>query len=62
MSTPDGAPTKESILEFLGDQVPRWWLPDEVVFLDALPMGATGKVQKSKLRERYARGARPRSE
>jgi fatty-acyl-CoA synthase len=48
------SPTKESVLEFLGDQVARLWLPDEVVFVDALPLGPTGKVQKRLLRERYA--------
>jgi len=31
----------------------KWQLPDEVIFVDELPMGATGKVQKSKLRTRY---------
>ena len=31
-------------------------LPDQVIFVDALPMGATGKVQKTKLREMYAAG------
>ncbi len=52
------APTKESILEFLEGQVAKLWLPDDVVFLDALPLGATGKVQKSKLRSEFG-GERP---
>ena len=56
VSTPDGAPTRESVLDFLEEQVPRWWLPDDVIFVDELPLGATGKVQKSKLRERYGQG------
>jgi 3-(methylthio)propionyl---CoA ligase len=51
---PDSSPTKESVLEFLEGQVAKWWLPDDVVFVDELPLGATGKVQKSKLREQYA--------
>jgi fatty-acyl-CoA synthase len=34
-------------------QVARWWCPDDVVFVDALPLGATGKVLKNVLRERY---------
>jgi fatty-acyl-CoA synthase len=51
---PGTSPTPESVLEFLEGQVPKWWLPDDVVFVDALPLGATGKVQKSRLRETFA--------
>jgi acyl-CoA synthetase (AMP-forming)/AMP-acid ligase II len=43
-----------SILEFLERQVAKLWLLDDVIFVDALPVGATGEVQKSELRERYA--------
>ena len=50
------SPTRESVLEFLEGIVARWWLPDDVIFVEALPLGATGKVQKSKLRERYGQG------
>jgi acyl-CoA synthetase (AMP-forming)/AMP-acid ligase II len=32
---------------------PRFWRPDDVVFVDSLPMGATGKIQKNRLREQY---------
>jgi len=55
--TPDGDPSKESVLEFLEGQVARWWLPDDVVFVDDLPVGGTGKVQKTRLRARYGAGA-----
>jgi fatty-acyl-CoA synthase len=34
-------------------KVARFWMPDDVVFVDALPMGATGKIQKNKLREQF---------
>lgn len=51
---PDASPTKESVLGFLEGKIAKWWTPDEVVFRDELPLGATGKVQKSKLREEYA--------
>jgi acyl-CoA synthetase (AMP-forming)/AMP-acid ligase II len=44
---------REDILQFLAGRVARWWLPEEVIFLDALPVGGTGKVQKTVLRERY---------
>jgi fatty-acyl-CoA synthase len=47
-------PTKEEILDYLAGSLAKWQLPDEVIFVDALPMGATGKVQKRKLREQYA--------
>jgi 3-(methylthio)propionyl---CoA ligase len=44
---------KEEILAFLGERVAKWWVPDDVVFLDALPVGGTGKVQKGDLRKQY---------
>ena len=55
--TSGGKPTKESVLDFLEGQVAKWWLPDDVVFVDELPIGGTGKVQKTKLRATYAGGA-----
>jgi fatty-acyl-CoA synthase len=50
---PGASPTKESILDFLENQVAKLWLPDDVVFVDALPLGPTGKVQKATLRAAY---------
>ena len=44
---------KEEILGFLAERVAKWWVPDDVVFLDALPVGGTGKVQKNELRAKY---------
>jgi fatty-acyl-CoA synthase len=44
---------KDEILGFLAERVAKWWVPDDVVFLDALPVGGTGKVQKNELRARY---------
>ena len=44
---------KDSVLDFLSDKVAKWWLPDDVVFLDELPHGATGKLLKTGLREDY---------
>ncbi|CAG8871161.1 3-(methylthio)propionyl-CoA ligase [Pseudomonas fluorescens] len=43
--------SREALLDFLTEKVARWWLPDDVVFVDELPHTATGKVQKLKLRE-----------
>jgi acyl-CoA synthetase (AMP-forming)/AMP-acid ligase II len=46
--------TKEALLQFLSDKIAKWWLPDDVVFVDELPHTATGKVLKTRLREQYA--------
>jgi acyl-CoA synthetase (AMP-forming)/AMP-acid ligase II len=43
----------DEILAFLAERVAKWWIPDAVIFLDALPVGGTGKVQKAALREQY---------
>lgn len=48
-------PTSEEILSYMEDRVARWWLPDEVVFVDELPHTATGKLLKTALREQYRR-------
>lgn len=45
--------TEDDILEYLGNNVAKWWLPDAIVFVDSLPLGATGKVNKLELRSRY---------
>ncbi|WP_159228529.1 long-chain-fatty-acid--CoA ligase [Mycolicibacterium vanbaalenii] len=45
--------TREELLEYLAGEVVKWWLPDDVVFVDELPHTATGKVVKLKLREQY---------
>jgi 3-(methylthio)propionyl---CoA ligase len=44
---------RAEILEFLSQHVARLCVPDEVIFLDSLPLGGTGKVQKTMLREKY---------
>ncbi|WP_296494529.1 3-(methylthio)propionyl-CoA ligase [Rhodoferax sp.] len=43
--------TREEVLAFYEGRAARWQIPDDVVFLDTIPLGATGKMQKSKLRE-----------
>ena len=45
--------TREEMLEFLAPRMAKWWLPDDVVCVRELPMTATGKILKSKLREQY---------
>ena len=51
----DGADVnKESLLSYLSDNVAKWQIPDDVVFIEELPHGATGKLNKLKLREDFA--------
>jgi 3-(methylthio)propionyl---CoA ligase len=41
------------ITAYLGDHVAKWWLPDEIKFVDSLPHTATGKLLKRQLRDEY---------
>jgi fatty-acyl-CoA synthase len=45
--------TREAMLEHLRERMASWWLPDDVVFVDALPMTATGKINKVTLRQQF---------
>jgi fatty-acyl-CoA synthase len=45
--------TKEELLGFMQGKIAKWWLPDDVVFVDEIPHTATGKIQKIVLRERF---------
>jgi fatty-acyl-CoA synthase len=45
--------TKEDLLGFMQDKCAKWWLPDDVVFVDEIPHTATGKIQKLTLRQRF---------
>jgi acetyl-CoA synthetase len=45
--------TREELLAFYQDKVAKWWIPDDVVFVDALPHTATGKLLKTKLRDDF---------
>ena len=49
----DEDPTKEDILGYLEDKVAKWWLPDDVIFVNELPHTATGKLLKTNLRDEY---------
>ena len=50
---PGAEVTAAALLEFYRDKVAKWQVPDDVVFVDAIPLGATGKMQKVKLREQF---------
>jgi 3-(methylthio)propionyl---CoA ligase len=45
--------TREALLAFFEGKVAKWQVPDDVAFVDAIPLGATGKIQKMKLREQF---------
>ncbi|MFZ5780265.1 MAG: long-chain fatty acid--CoA ligase [Pseudomonadota bacterium] len=49
----DRPATREEVLDHLRPRIAKWWLPDDVVAVDALPMTATGKISKLALRERF---------
>jgi fatty-acyl-CoA synthase len=50
---PGRRPERQSLIELLARQFPKWMLPDEVVCIDELPHTATGKIMKSRLREMF---------
>jgi fatty-acyl-CoA synthase len=45
--------TRKELLSFYEGKVAKWQVPDDVAFVDAIPLGATGKMQKMKLREQF---------
>src|SRR5262245_9034528 len=54
VKAPGANPTKAEILDVLGSKIAKWQLPDDVVFVEALPMTATGKISKKDLRAKFA--------
>jgi acyl-CoA synthetase (AMP-forming)/AMP-acid ligase II len=46
----------QELLESLRGQVPDWWLPDEIAHVEHMPLAATGKIDKQRLRADYAGG------
>jgi 3-(methylthio)propionyl---CoA ligase len=51
---PGMAVTRDELIAFYDGKIAKWWTPDDVTFVDAIPLGATGKMQKVKLREQFA--------
>ena len=45
--------TPDELKEFLDGKIAKWWIPDDVQFIDEMPHTATGKIQKTKLREMF---------
>jgi fatty-acyl-CoA synthase len=46
------AATKDEFLSFLEGKIAKWWTPDDVLFVDDIPLGATGKIDKKLIRDR----------
>ena len=51
---PDATLSPEELIEFLDGRVAKWWLPDDVVFIDEVPKTSVGKFSKKDLRDRFA--------
>ena len=47
---PNESATAQEFLDFLEGRIARWWMPEAVKFVDAIPLGATGKIDKKLLR------------
>ena len=48
---PGESVTRDELIAFYDGRIAKWWTPDDVVFVDSIPLGPTGKVQKNKLRD-----------
>jgi fatty-acyl-CoA synthase len=59
---PGAAPTKEQLLAFLEGKIAKWWTPDDVVLVEKIPLGATGKINKLALRETFKGYAFPNAQ
>lgn len=46
-------PSKDELLAYMQGKIAKWWLPDDVVLVDAIPHTATGKIQKTALRTMF---------
>jgi fatty-acyl-CoA synthase len=46
--------TREDMLGWLEGKIAKWWIPDDVVFVDEIPHTATGKIKKVELRKQFA--------
>ncbi|OGB01996.1 MAG: long-chain fatty acid--CoA ligase [Burkholderiales bacterium RIFCSPHIGHO2_12_FULL_69_20] len=59
MKKPGAQATAADILAHFEGRIAKWQIPDDVAFVDAIPLGATGKMQKNKLREQFKGHALP---
>ncbi|HEV7578289.1 MAG TPA: 3-(methylthio)propionyl-CoA ligase [Caldimonas sp.] len=52
---PNAELTRDELISFYEGRIAKWWTPDDVVFVEAIPLGATGKMLKNRLRQQYGR-------
>ncbi|QSO52454.1 long-chain fatty acid--CoA ligase [Alicyclobacillus curvatus] len=52
-----GTVTRDDILGYLEDKVAKWWIPDDVLFIDEIPKTSVGKFSKKTLREQFEAGS-----
>ena len=45
--------TRDEFLKHLEGKIAKWWTPDDVVFVDTIPLGATGKIDKKLIRQQF---------
>jgi fatty-acyl-CoA synthase len=45
--------SKKEVLSFLDGKIAKWWMPDDVIFIEEIPHTATGKIKKTALREQF---------
>ncbi|HKY93446.1 MAG TPA: AMP-binding protein, partial [Nevskiaceae bacterium] len=50
---PGAEVSRDELIKHYDGKIAKWWTPDDVAFVEGLPLGATGKVQKNKLREQF---------
>jgi fatty-acyl-CoA synthase len=50
---PEATVTKDDLLNYLNGKIAKWWMPDDVQFIEAIPHGATGKILKTELRKQF---------
>ncbi|MEL6967499.1 MAG: long-chain fatty acid--CoA ligase, partial [Pseudomonadota bacterium] len=51
---PGAEPKGEEILSYMQGKIAKWWMPDDVAFVEEIPHTATGKIQKTELRKQFA--------
>ena len=58
---PGAEVTGDELIGFFEGRIAKWWTPDDVVFVESIPLGATGKMLKNRLREQYGKHLLDRS-
>jgi fatty-acyl-CoA synthase len=50
---PNATLTRDELIGHYEGRIAKWWTPDDVIFVDSIPLGATGKMQKNRLRDQF---------